>query len=212
MVLGIDLAQLLMTYGYWVVLLAVAVESAGFPVPGETMLLTAAVYAGLSGHLSLALVIASAAAGAILGDNAGYLIGRTVGERVLQRLGRSGGRSGRTLVVGRYLFERQGGKAVFFGRFVAVLRIFAALLAGATGMPWPRFALYNATGGVLWACVMGVLGYTLGASVIGPLGIAGLVGASAIVLAGALALWRHGRRWEQEALQALPDEQNRAAA
>ncbi len=212
MFLGIDLTHLLAIYGYWVVLFAVAVESMGFPVPGETMLLTAAVYAGVSGHLSIALVIAGAAAGAILGDNGGYLIGRTVGERVLGRFSRPTGRSGRALIVGRYLFHRHGGKAVFFGRFVAVLRIFAAVLAGASRMPWSRFALYNATGGVLWATVMGLLGYGLGASATGPLGIAGLVGAALVALVVTLALWRNARRWEREALQALSDDVAREAA
>jgi membrane protein DedA with SNARE-associated domain len=184
----------------------------GLPVPGETLLLSAAIYAGLSGHLSIALVIAAAAAGAILGDNGGYLIGRTVGERVLRRLGRPATRSGRALVVGRYLYGRHGGKAVFLGRFVAVLRIFAALLAGATNMSWRRFVLYNAAGGLLWATAMGLLGYALGASVTGPLGIAGLVGAVVVALLIALMLWRNGRRWEREALQALRDDEARAAA
>src|SRR5262249_3406772 len=117
MFLGIDLTQLLSVYGYWAVLLVVAAESMGLPVPGETPLLSAAVYAGLSGHLSIALVIAAAATGAILGDNAGFFIGRTAGERVLGRLGQPTRRSGRALVVGRYLFGRHGGKAVFLGRF-----------------------------------------------------------------------------------------------
>ena len=211
MFLGLDLTHLLTTYGYWVVTLAVAVESMGVPVPGETMLLTAAVFAGVSGHLSIALIIACAAAGAILGDNTGYLVGRAVGERALGRFGNPGRRSSRALVVGRYLFARHGGKAVFFGRFVAVLRIFAAVLAGATRMPWPRFALYNATGGVLWATAMGLLGYGLGASVTGPLGIAGLAGAALVALVVALALWRNGRRWEREALQAVNDDKAREA-
>ena len=212
MFLGINLMQMLATGGYWVVFFAVAVESAGVPVPGEAMLLTAAVFAGINGHLAIAGVIAAAAAGAILGDNAGYLVGRTIGERILRRFDRAGGRSRRALVMGRYLFERQGGKAVFFGRFVAVLRILAGPLAGATHMSWPRFAVYNATGSVLWAGVMGVLGYSLGASVTGPLGIAGLVGAALVALAGALALRRHGRCWERQAVQALVAGEEQEAA
>jgi membrane protein DedA with SNARE-associated domain len=184
----------------------------GLPVPGETMLLTAAVYAGVSGHLAIALVITAAAAGAILGDNVGYLIGRTLGQGVERRFGGAGRRSGSALQVGRYLFQRHGGKAVFFGRFVAVLRIFAALLAGATHMPWPRFALYNAAGSVLWATLMGLLGYGLGSSVTGPLGIAGLVSAALVTLVLGLALRRYGQRWEREALHAFPAEEVRAAA
>ena len=209
MVLGIDVPGLLTAYGYWAVFVAVAVESAGVPVPGETMLLTAAVYAGASGHLSIALVIICAATGAILGDNGGYLIGRTVGERVL---GRFGGARGRALVVGRYVFERHGGKMVLFGRFVAVLRIFAALLAGATHMPWPRFARVNTIGGVLWATLMGLLGYGLGASITGPLGIAGLVAAVLVVLVIVLAVRRNGRRWEREAMHAIQDDDLQRAA
>lgn len=212
MFLGIDLTHLLATYGYWVVLLAVAIESMGIPLPGETVLLTAAVYAGASGHISIALVIAAAAAGAILGDNLGYLIGRTVGEHILDRYARRSRAGARTLLVGRYLFQRHGGKAVFFGRFVAVLRIFAALLAGATGMLWQRFAFYNAAGGVLWATVMGLLGYILGASVTGPLGIAGMAAAALLAASGVLALHHNGQRLQRAALQAFPDEEAQEAA
>ncbi len=203
MFLGIDIASLMTTYGYWAVLLLVTGESMGLPIPGETMLLTAAVYAGISGHLAITLVIAAAAAGAILGDNLGYLLGRLVGSRLERRLG-TAGRGGRALLVGRYVFRKPGGKAVFFGRFVVVLRIFAAFLAGATRMPWPRFAFYNAAGGVLWAIVMGLLGYGLGASVTGPLGIAGMVGAALVTIALTLVLRRHGRHWEREALRVFP--------
>jgi membrane protein DedA with SNARE-associated domain len=184
----------------------------GLPVPGETMLLTAAVYAGTSGNLAIALVIAAAAAGAILGDNGGYLIGRRLGEGVERRFGGTGGRSRSALRAGRYLFQRHGGKAVFFGRFVAVLRIFAALLAGAAHMPWPRFALYNAAGSVLWATLMGLLGYGLGSSVTGPLGIAGMVSAALITIILTLALRQYGRRWEREALPAITIYEARQAA
>jgi membrane protein DedA with SNARE-associated domain len=211
MILGIDVTHLLAVYGYWAVLLVVAAESMGLPVPGETTLLSAAVYAGLSGHLSIALVITAAAAGAILGDNGGYLIGRSLGERLLRRLEGRSRRSGRALLVGRYLFRRHGGKAVFLGRFVAVLRVFAALLAGATHMPWRRFVLCNAAGGLLWATVMGLVGYALGSTVTGPLGIAGLLCALIAALLVAVLLWRNGRRWEREALQAFPDDAQEAA-
>ncbi len=199
---GIDVAQLLAVYGYWAVVLAIALESMGLPVPGETTLLAAAVYAGISGHLSIALVIVSAAAGAIAGDNIGYAIGRLVGKRALQHA-RPTTRHGRALLVGRFLFQRNSGKAVFFGRFVAVLRMFAAMLAGVTGVPWSRFLLYNAGGGVLWATAIGLLGYGLGANVTGPLGVAGLAVAALVALVVALVLWRNGRRWEREALEAL---------
>jgi membrane protein DedA with SNARE-associated domain len=211
MFLGIDIAGLMGTYGYWAVLLVVTAESMGLPVPGETMLLTAAIYASISGHLAIGMVIVAAAAGAILGDNLGYLIGRLVGSRLERRFGVEG-RSARALLVGRYVFRKHGGKAVFFGRFVAVLRVFAAFLAGATRMSWPRFALFNASGGILWAIVMGLLGYGLGASVTGPLGIAGMAGAALIMVALTLVVRRHGQRWEREALRLLPDVELKMAA
>ncbi|HEY8694616.1 MAG TPA: DedA family protein, partial [Chloroflexota bacterium] len=146
-----ELVQLLDTYGYWAVLVLVMVESIGIPVPGETMLLTAAIYAGRTGHLSVGYVIATAAAGAILGDNIGYVVGREGGFRLLRRYGTYIRLDERKLKVGEYVFMRHGGVVVFFGRFVAILRALAALLAGANRMPWWRFFAANATGGILWA-------------------------------------------------------------
>ena len=140
-----DLMHLLATYGYWAVLVFVAIESTGIPFPGETMLLVAAIYAGTTHQLSLPLVIAAAATGAILGDNLGFWIGREGGYRLLRRYGRSIRLEERRLKLGQYLFMRHGGKVVFFGRFVAVLRAWAAFLAGTNRMRWPRFLFFNAT-------------------------------------------------------------------
>jgi len=201
--LGIDLTQLVATYGVWAVLFFVSIESMGVPVPGETMLLVAAVYAGATHQLSIAVVIAAAAVAAIVGDNLGYLIGRLGGERLLRRVGPVLHLTAGRLTMGRYLFQRHGGKAVFFGRFVAVLRVFAAFLAGTTRMPWRRFALANAAGGIVWATLMGLLGYGLGASVTGPLGYIGLALAAVIVVAGVIVLRRNEQRWEREATQAM---------
>ncbi len=203
MFLGIDLTHLVATYGVWAVLFFVSIESIGVPVPGETMLLVAAVYAGATHHLSIAVVIAAAAVAAIMGDNLGYLIGRLGGERLLRRVGPTLHLTAGRLAVGLYLFRRHGGKAVFFGRFVAVLRIFAAFLAGTTRIPWRRFAVFNAAGGILWATLMGLLGYGLGASVAGPLGYIGLALAVVIVVAGVIVLRRNEGRWEREATQAM---------
>jgi len=203
MFLGIDLTQLVATYGVWAVLFFVSIESMGVPVPGETMLLVAAVYAGATHQLSIAVVIAAAAVAAIVGDNLGYLIGRLGGERLLRRVGPVLHLTAGRLTMGRYLFQRHGGKAVFFGRFVAVLRVFAAFLAGTTRMPWRRFALANAAGGIVWATLMGLLGYGLGASVTGPLGYIGLALAAVIVVAGVIVLRRNEQRWEREATQAM---------
>src|SRR5947209_17977306 len=102
----------------------------GVPVPGEGMLLTAAVYAGTTHRLHVVLVIVAAAAGAIIGDNFGYVVGRVGGSRALARFGPYVGLKESKLRLGRYVFEKHGGKTVFFGRFVAILRVWAAFLAG----------------------------------------------------------------------------------
>ena len=107
----------------------------GIPFPGETMLLVAAISAGTIHHLSLLLVIVAAASGAIVGDNLGYWIGRQGGSRLLRRYGRSLQLAERKLKLGQYLFRKHGGKVVFLGRFIAVLRAWAAFLAGTNRMP-----------------------------------------------------------------------------
>src|SRR5712692_6712168 len=115
--------------------------------------------------LAIALVIVAAASGAILGDNLGYWVGREAGYRLLRRYGRYIRLEERRLKLGQYLFRRHGGKVVFFGRFVAVLRTWAAFLAGTNRMPWNRFLVFNAAGGILWATLYGLGGYTLGKEV-----------------------------------------------
>ncbi|HEX6506104.1 MAG TPA: DedA family protein [Chloroflexota bacterium] len=169
------LTQLIATYGYLAVLLMVAVESMGIPVPGETTLTVAAIYAGTTHHLNIALVIACAALGAMIGDNAGYFLGRRTGYRLLHRYGRYIRLDERKLRLGEEIFARHGNKVVFFGRFVAFLRMWAAFLAGANRMPWRRFLVFNAAGGAAWACLMGLAGFVFGNTVLqasGPIGIA----------------------------------------
>jgi membrane protein DedA with SNARE-associated domain len=189
---GQDITALLQTYGYWAVLLLVAVESMGVPVPGETTLIAASVYAGTTHRLEIALVILAAALGAVVGDNLGYLIGREGGQRLLHRYGRYVRLNECRLLIGRYLFEQHGGKVVFFGRFVGVLRMWAAFLAGANGMPWKRFLAFNAMGGILWAGLVGMLAYGLGAAVLQVGGIIGIVtGIAGMLHMTALALNAH---------------------
>jgi len=142
-----ELMHFLTAYGYWAVLFFVAIESTGIPFPGETMLLVAAIYAGRTQRMSLLLVIVAAAAGAILGDNVGFWVGREGGYRLLRRYGRFIRLDERKLKLGQYLFSKHGGKVVFFGRFIAVLRAWAAFLAGTNRMRWDRFLLFNALGG-----------------------------------------------------------------
>jgi membrane protein DedA with SNARE-associated domain len=122
-------------YGYWAVLVLVGLESMGLPLPGETALIAAAVYAGTRRELNVAGVIAVASIGAVIGDNIGYEIGRRLGFPLLVRYGSRIGLDERRLKLGQYLFRRHGGSIVFFGRFVAFLRTFTALLAGANRMP-----------------------------------------------------------------------------
>src|SRR5258708_26911392 len=159
---GHELNQLISVYGYWIVMLFVGVESVGIPFPGETMLLAAAIYAGTTHNLDIALVIAAASAGAVLGDNIGFWLGREFGYELLLRYGRYIHFDQTKMKLGMYLFLKHGGKVVVFGRFVAVLRAFAALLAGINLMDWRRFLAFNLAGGVVWASVLGVPGFKPG--------------------------------------------------
>ncbi len=202
-----DLSHLLSTYGYWAVLVFVAIESTGIPFPGETMLLAAAIYAGTTHHLAIPFVIAAAAAGAILGDNIGFWVGREGGYRLLRRYGKYIRLDERKLKLGQYLFKKHGGKVVFFGRFVAVLRAWAAFLAGTNRMPWGRFLIFNVAGGALWAILYGIGGYLLGDNVhrlTGPVGIAFVVVAALLIIAGFVYLRRNEKRLEDEAERDMP--------
>ena len=201
------LMHLLESYGYIAVLFFVAIESTGIPFPGETMLIIAAIYAGRTHHLAIPIVIGSAALGAILGDNLGFWVGREGGYRLLRRYGRYIRLDERKLKLGQYLFQKHGNKVVFFGRFVAVLRAWAAFLAGTNRMHWTSFLLYNALGGIIWATIFGLGGYFLGSKVeqfSGPVGIIFLVVAVIIIVAFFIFLRRNEKRLEDEAERALP--------
>ena len=198
---------LLSDYGLLAVFAFVAIESLGIPLPGETMLVTAAVYAGATGKLSIELVLLCSMAGAIIGDNIGFMIGRAGGLRLLRRYGRFVRIDDRRIKLGRYLFLRHGGKVVFFGRFTAVLRTYAAFLAGTLHMDWKRFLFFNASGGIIWSLVFGLGAYWLGGTfekLSTPANIAfGVIGVS-------VAIWvirfahRNAERLEEQAERALP--------
>jgi membrane protein DedA with SNARE-associated domain len=158
-VLASVLDDLLSNYGYLAVFALIGIESLGIPAPGETMLVTAAVYAAATGNLVIEGVIAAAIAGAIIGDNIGYAIGRKGGYRLLIRHGPKVRINQGHLKVARYVFDRHGGKVVFFGRFIAILRTYAAFLAGVGQMEWKRFLAWNAAGAVAWATIFGLLGF-----------------------------------------------------
>jgi membrane protein DedA with SNARE-associated domain len=152
------------SYGYLVVFLLVMLESIGVPVPGETALIGAALYAGSTGKLEIWGVIAVAIAGAIIGDNIGFAIGRYGGARLLLRHGHKIHLHEGRLKIGIWLFRRHGGKVVFWGRFVSILRTYAAFLAGTNQMAWGRFLVFNAAGAVVWATAFGLAYYVFGSA------------------------------------------------
>lgn len=159
-ILGIEVPE---HAGYSIVGLFIGIESMGIPMPGETALLVASI-AAKNGDLNIYGVVAAAAAGAIIGDNFGYWIGRKGGRRLLEHPGPFYRRRMALLVHGDRFFEDHGPKAVFLGRWVALLRVTAAVLAGANRMEFRKFFLWNALGGVTWAAAVGALGYALGAT------------------------------------------------
>ena len=194
--------HLLQSYGYIAVFLFVGLESMGVPLPGETMLIAAAVYAGSTHHLNIAVVGLVAAAAAVAGDNAGFWLGKHGGARLVRRYGRWVRLDARKLKVGRYLFDRHGGKIVFFGRFTVVLRTYAAFLAGLNGMRRSRFFAANAAAAVLWSAGWASGAYALGSAatrVGSTLTAAGLGAVAVLAVALTVAMKRSMRRLEQRA-------------
>jgi undecaprenyl-diphosphatase len=180
--------------GYPVLAALVGVESAGMPVPGETALIAAAILAR-DGQLDITLVIAIAAVAAIVGDNLGYEIGRRGVRSLLLRPGPFPEHRRRIIERGEPFFARHGSKAVFLGRWFALLRIAAAWLAGINGMHRPTFMFWNALGGIAWAVSVGLAAYLLGRvaeTIIRDAGIAGV--AIIAILAAAVIVWRRSHR------------------
>lgn len=157
------LLDLFARYGYGVVFAGVLLENAGVPVPGETVLLAGGALAHI-GRLSLPVVIATAVVAAIVGDNVGFFIGRRGGRALAVRYGPVIGLTAGRLALFDRFFERHGAKTVFIARFVTGLRVFGALLAGASGMRWPTFLFYNASGAVTWSIGVAAAGYFLARS------------------------------------------------
>ena len=167
---------------------AVAIESVGIPVPGETALIAFGVLAS-QGHYSIALVIVVAAAAAIIGDNLGFwLIGRKGGRALIARSAWVERRAERVVPRAEALIDRYGGRAVFLGRFVALLRETIAWVAGLAGMSWPRFLFWNASGGIVWATGVGLLAYYGGKALADTVSRYGLYAAVAIAIAAALVV------------------------
>jgi membrane protein DedA with SNARE-associated domain len=187
------LTQHILHYGLFLVFALIAVEGAGVPLPGETALIAASILAS-NGHYSIGAVIAVGAAAAITGDNTGYWLGRLGGRRLLHRLPLIRSAVERLLPRAESFFHRHGAKTVFVARFVALLRITAAWMAGISHMPWRRFFLFDAAGGILWATVVSVIAYYFGraaANAITHYGVYAAIAIGVVVVAGfvALQLW-----------------------
>jgi membrane protein DedA with SNARE-associated domain len=191
----LNVTHLIETLGYPLLFLVVMAESSGVPVPGETGLIAAAVAAS-QGKLQIEWVIAIAAVAAIVGDNIGYQIGRKGGRWLLERPGRFERQRQQVIVTGEPFFERHGPKAVFFGRFILGLRVWASWLAGATHMRWRSFFLWNALGGICWATAIGLLAYFLGnaaGNAIQTFGLFGLFAVLVVLVGLFVAHRRHSR-------------------
>lgn len=156
-----DLQELARQYGYWTVFIGIALENTGIPLPGETITIIGGFLAG-SGELNYWWVLLSAIAGAVLGDNCGYWIGRWGGWPLLVKVGKLFKIGEHQLLVARQQFSNNAPGAVFFGRFVALLRIFAGPMAGIAQMPYWQFLACNCGGATLWATLMVTLSFFLG--------------------------------------------------
>lgn len=201
------LHHLIATYGYGVVACIVGFEGVGVPLPGETTLIVAALYAASGHDLAIGGVIAAAAVGAIVGDNVGFLVGRQFGYRLLFRFRDRLRIPDGKIKLGQYLFQRYGRAVAFVARFVALLRSVAPLLAGANRMRWSHFAVADAAGVVVWASIYGGGAYAFGQEIhrLARPAAWALLGAAAVgLVAGFRALRRHLDVLEAEAERALP--------
>jgi membrane protein DedA with SNARE-associated domain len=203
------ITHLIATYGYFALFALIALESLGIPLPGETALIAASLYAGSTHRLDVFAVAGVAIAAAVLGDNAGYWLGRTGGGAFVLRYGHLVRLDARRLKVGRYLFVRHGFAVVSVGRFISVLRTYAAFLAGLSRMPARAFAVANAAGAVLWAGGYAAAAYGLGDAA-GAFGstaaLAGLGVTAVVTVAGTVLLRSRMGALELRADEMFPDE------
>jgi membrane protein DedA with SNARE-associated domain len=190
-------------FGLVALFLVIALESGGLPLPGETALVAAGVFAS-RGELDIVAVIAVAAAAAIIGDNVGYWVGRTGGRALLERWGPLARWSERVLPWSERFFERHGPKTIFIGRFFSVLRVTAAWMAGISRMPWWRFLIWNAAGGICWALLVGLVAYYVGHAAAAAIGRYGLIGAGALAVVVVIAAVVF-HFWRKRLLRAEPE-------
>jgi membrane protein DedA with SNARE-associated domain len=199
--------HLIHVYGLLTVAVIVGLECVGLPLPGETALLAAAVYAGTKHDLNIVSVILTAAAAAIIGRMIGYVVGREYGYWLLLRYGNYVRMTQSRIKLGQYLFLRHGGKIVFIAQFIPVLRTFAGIFAGANVMPWRNFLATNAAGAFLWAAGYGYAAYALGREfeqLEGPLVIVLAIITVVLFIAGGIFIHRHEAQLAAEAERAMP--------
>jgi membrane protein DedA with SNARE-associated domain len=179
-----SLTSFIEQHNQWALLVMFALltlESFGLPVPGETALIACSVVAS-QGSLEIAWVVVVGVAAAIIGDNLGYWAARKGGRPLLKRNRFTRAYSEKYLPRGERFFAKHGGKAVFLGRFVAVLRVTSAWVAGISHMHWWRFLVWNAAGGIVWATLVSVVAYYLGDAAAGLISRYGLVAAGGAVI------------------------------
>ena len=185
----------MLVYGYWAVFFGVMLENAGVPVPGETILLIAGYFAS-QGNFNIALVMLVACTGAVVGDNIGFALGHHYGRGILLRFGRFFFLTPKRLEHMENYFTRYGNKTILVARFITGLRVFAALLAGASNMKWRVFLVYNVAGAILWSISITLLGYLFGQSL--PLLVKWVGRSGTILLGGVIVIgvivWHLRRR------------------
>jgi membrane protein DedA with SNARE-associated domain len=187
-----DVARL---YGYWAVFVGIAIENMGIPLPGETIVIVGGFLAG-SGELNYWFVLGSAIAGAVLGDNFGYWVGRSGGWQLLVKIGRIFNIQEQQLEQAKDRYSKNAAQAVFLGRFITILRIFAGPLAGITQMPYRQFLLYNFGGAAVWSTTIVSLAYFLGKVVSLEQIITWIAQAGIVAFAGVIVLLLIPILWE----------------
>jgi membrane protein DedA with SNARE-associated domain len=200
-------AHLIHEYGLLTVAVIVGLECVGLPLPGETALLAAAVYAGTKHDLNIVAVIFTAAGAAIVGRMVGYFIGHKFGYWLLLRYGNYVRMTKSRIKLGQYLFKRHGGKIIFVAQFVPVLRTFAGIFAGANVMPWRDFMFANVVGACAWAAAYGYAAFELGREferLEGPLVIILILITVVGFVAGGMFVHRHESQLIAEAERAMP--------
>jgi len=194
--------QYMLIYGYWAVFFGVMLENAGLPIPGETILLIAG-YFSATGQFNIWLVMLIAAVGAVVGDNIGFAVGHHFGRRAILKVGRFVFLTPARFAHMENYFKSHGNKTILVARFITGLRVFAALLAGASHMKWRVFLYYNVCGAVLWSIVITSLGHIFGHSLPILIQWVGRSGTILLVVGviGAFITWRIYKARAERALE-----------